>query len=560
MVDSGYNVTVLMEMYNGTSWSTVYTGTHTAATALRHAGSLADISDAINSNLIKFRATLTYNSGTSRATLRVYRVQTTTGSSTTARNTSGTMYYAYTEYNATDGLESPPSDTAPLAAQTSKNLITITRPTSAVNAAATHWRVYRTVPGGANTIDSLGLLLEIPIASTVTYDNWSVDPDTQLTDLVPALTIGELSIPLNTPPPTLISMVSWNGSIVGISRETSKRRLLRYSEAGYPESWPEFYAVSSFPIDEHDVLVGQMAVGETLVLLMEGAVLALDGLPRVVDGQFQGANARPLKGHPGCVGRYAYTTFSVAGEPRGAWVSPFGIYITNGQVSACITTDLAWESEVSVPDLGTCVLKFDQKNAILWFEYDSDGGGTNDTEMPIHMAELHSKGESRPKLGGPTTKATNCMAGGSVDSTPYRYSGHPSNGVVYLEESGTTDAATAAAVGMVIRTGQIDNDKVDMGIVKATLNHSDFGDGSTGTLVVTAYRDSSDSENSRSQSIALDGNRGTTVGVGRAGELFDFEFSYRGTGIGGVGGVVIEVDGQGRSGSAARWVSASATP
>jgi len=306
--------------------------------------------------------------------------------------------------------------------------------------------------------------------------------------------------------------------------------------------------------------VGQMAIGETLVLLCAGAVLALDDVPRVTDGVYDGASARPIKGHPGCVGEYAYTTYSVAGEPRGAWVSPFGVYVSNGQVCACISTDLSWEHEVNVPYLGTSVLRWDAKNVILWFQFDLDGDGLNDHEMPFHMAQAHSKGEARPKLGQPTEKATSCMASALIDSTHYRFSGHPSDGSVYVEESGSVDVATGDTVVMSIRSAQMSHDKVDLGIVKATLNHSDFGSGATGTLTATLYRDSSNSENSRSQSIRLDGNRGTTVGIGRAGELVDFTFEYSGSGSGGVGGVAAEVDGHGRSGSAPRVTSNSATP
>jgi hypothetical protein len=352
-------------------------------------------------------------------------------------------------------------------------------------------------------------------------------------------------------------MMSWEGSICGISR--TERRKWWYSEAGAPESFPEFYVVTSFPLDEHDGLVGQMAVGETAVLLAEGAAIAVDGLPRVVDGQFEGANARPLKGHPGCVGTYAFTTYSVAGEPRGAWVSPFGVYVTNGTTCECISIDLAWELEVNVPFLSTSVLRWDAKNHIIWFEFDYDGDGLNDREMPFHMGQLHGKANGRPKIGQPTTKASSCMASALVASSYRRYSGHPSDGNVYLEESGTQDAATAAEVTLDLKTGQIGRGKIDLGVIKATVNHSEFGTGQTGTILATIYRDAANSSNSRSQSVRLDGNRGTTVGISRSGEYVDFEITYNGTGTGGIGSIDLEIEGQGRSGSAARWASSSVT-
>ena len=556
-VDAGYNVTVKFEQSEdgGTTWTTVYTTTRTSSSS-GVAWATGPVLTA-NSSLVQFRASLTYNSGTSAATLALYSVQIKYGSTTSNFSTTTGIYYSYTEYDALDDNEGPPAPLTPIVTLATQNQVTLVR-TTTYNTSATHWKIYRIVDGATATIDNLGFLVSVPISDLTYIDTFETAVSVQLTPTVPAMTVGDLSIPRDTQPPAFISMISWKGSIVGISR--TNRRTLRYSEAGRPESFPEFYVVSSFPIDEHDGLVGQMAVGETLVLLMEGATLALDELPRVVDGQFNGADARPLKGHPGCVGEYAYTTFSVAGEPRGAWVSPFGVYITNGTICACVSTDLAWEQEVNVSSLANSVLRWDQKNLILWFEFDSDGDGLNDREMPLHMAQAHSKGEARPKLGQPTTKATSCMASALISTVHYRFSGHPSDGGVYVEESGYQDAATGENVEMVVRSGQVSRDKVDLAIVKATLNHSSFGSGETGTLIATLYRDSSNTENSRSQSIRLDGNRGTTVGIGRAGELVDFEFSYSGAGSGGVGGIAAEVEGHGRSGSASRWASSSATP
>jgi len=563
-LSSGFHVTVLVEAFNldgASTWRTIASSILISPTLQTQ--NLA-VTDGVDLATITVRATMTYNSGSNPATLRIYFTRSTYGSTLSNFDETAGFYYAYTEYDGPNDRESPPSDFSKIVTFTAKNAITLTRPAT-VNTTATEWRIYRTVSGATNTLDSLGKILASGDINSLTYVDRFVEDTSgavavtiQLTPTIPVMTVGDLVIPRDSPPPAFISMISWNGSIVGISR--TDRRTLRYSQAGRPESFPEFYVVSSFPLDEHDGLVGQMAVGETLVLLLEGAVLALEDLPRVVDGQFNGASARPLKGHPGCVGEYAYTAWSVAGEPRGAWVSPYGVYVTNGQVCACISTDLAWENEVNVSFLGSSVLRWDAKNLILWFEFDLDGDGLNDHEMPFHMAQAHSKGESRPKLGQPTSKATSCMASALIASTHYRFSGHPSNGGVYVEESGTVDAATGVTVEMVVRSGQIAKDKVDLAVVKATVNHSNFGTGETGTLTATLYRDAANTENSKEQSVRLDGNRGTTVGIGRSGELVDFEVSYSGTGSGGIGGVTIELDGQGRSGSATRWVSASATP
>jgi len=514
---------------------------------------------AVDSNLVyvKFLTRVPYGYG-GTITANVFDVQIQIGSDSSLLTTTlGGMYYAFTEFNSTENIESSISKPT-LVTLSANTTSTITRPTL-INPAATHWKVYRTVDGVTPTKDNFGDVSGIISASSSTWvDDYTVGITTQPTPVLNVVSVGDTFYSRDDPPPPFVHMMSWKGSICGISR--TDRRKWSYSEGGFPESFPIIYTIESFPLDEHDGLVGQMAVGETAVLLTEGAVLAVDDLPRITDGVFNAATARPIKGHPGCVGNYAFTTFSVAGEPRGAWVSPFGVYVTNGQVSACISTGLAWEREVNVPYLGTSVLRWDAKNVILWFEFDLDGDRLNDHEMAFHMAEAHSKGESKPKLSQPTAKATSCMASALIDSTHYRFSGHPSDGSVYVEESGTVDEATGSEVEMTVRSGQIGREMINLGVIKATLSHSDFGTGETGTFTATLYRDSSNSENSREQSIRLDGNRGTTIGIGRAGDLVDVEVVYSGPGTGGLGDVSLEVEGHGRSGSAPRVTSNSATP
>lgn len=523
------------------------------------------ISDSVNSNLIVVEVRF-FGGEFGGSTIKVFDIKTEFGSSASASAPNG-VYYATTEWYAPDQLESPPSE---LSAQTFPALNSsaiITRP-AILNPSATHWKVYRIPDGAAATPDNLGLVSGgstdntssglIDIAATTWTDKFEIDLTEQSLPIIPLVTVGDLSFFRDSPPPGFVSMVSWRGSICGISK--TEPRSWFYSEAGMPESFPQIYKVTSFPLDENDDIVGQMAVGETFVFLCSGAVLAIDDIPRVTDGQYNNVDARPLKGHPGCVGLYSYTTYSVLGEPRGAWVSPFGVYVTNGTTCECISTDLAWETEVNVPYLGTSVLRWDAKNLILWFEFDLDGDGSNDREMPFHMAETHQKQTGKPKIGQPTAKATSCMASALVDSSYFRYSGHPSTGDVYVEESGTVDAATSEEVQMVVKTGQVSRDMVDLAVIKVTVNHSDFGSGQTGTLTGTFYRDTANTQNSREQSVRLDGHRGTTVGMARAGQLVDFELEYSGSGSGGIGGFTLEIDGQGRSGSAPRAISNSVTP
>ena len=557
-IQGGLIVQFSVSYDNGSNWDIIYGANQTPYS--EKAATWLEVPVTTDSQYLKVRARAASQVYDSGSTARIYDIRVELGDAGVNTTTTG-IYYATTEVYAGDGytLESPPSPLSGIVTLSSQGSVVIARPTL-INSFATHWRVYRIADGVATTYQNYGMVNDgdIGIGSTTWTDPLTIGITVQGTPVIPLVSVGDTDYFRDEPALPFKNMIAWKGSICGISRSLPRQWF--YSQGGRPESWPRIYVVESFPLDEHDNLVGQMAVGETLVLLCGGAVLALDDVPRVTDGVYDGASARPIKGHPGCVGEYAYTTYSVAGEPRGAWVSPFGVYITNGQTCACISTDLCWEREVNVPYLGTSVLRWDAKNVILWFEFDLDGDGLNDHEMPFHMAEAHSKGEARPKLGQPTAKATSCMASALIDSAHYRFSGHPSDGSVYVEEVGTVDEATGSEVESVVRSGQVGREMINLGVIKATLSHSDFGTGETGTFTATLYRDSSNSENSREQSIRLDGNRGTTIGIGRAGDLVDVEITYSGPGTGGFGDVSLEVEGHGRSGSAPRVTSNSATP
>lgn len=555
-ISAGYTATVLLEKSEdgGTVWSTIYTQTMSEVPRGIQTNSI-DVT--ANSSLIQFRASITYVSGTNSATLRILSLKIRVGSTTTAFSTTTGFYYAYTEYDSAEDIESPPSELTGLITLSSQNQVTLTRPT-AINSTATDWKIYRVYDGGTATITNLGFIATVPIAQTTYIDTFAVPYTYASAPIVPLISLGDLPFPRDTQPPSFVYMFTYDASVCGISLDFPRE--LRYSDAGRPESFPEFYIVSAFSLPEHDRLVCGVDLGRTCVLFAEGAVLAVNGLPRVVDGQFEAGKALPIAGHPGCVGRKAMTKFSVSGEGRAAWVSPFGIYQTNGETCEPISLDIDWETEVSVPYLSTASLEWDQKNMILWFDFDSDGDGSNDRTVPIHMSPTHAKQSGQPKWGQPTAKDRSCTAGGLVSATYRRYSGHSSDGVVYLEESGYTDAATGDAISCSVKTGEIDTGSKGVGVQKVNLEHSDWGTGEEGTLTVVTGRDIADSTQTVSKTISLAGDKTSQVMVARAGDWITIQFQHSDSAAGRIGKGVIEADTMGRKGKAPRWASTPATP
>lgn len=554
VIDSGYEVTLLFEKSEnaGAAWSTVLTKTLTHAV-----GGSQSISAALGTGSITVhaRVTMTYSLGTNPATVQVRTVRTKTGSAHANFSTTTGIYYAVTWVNDAEGMEGPPSEPSDLVTLSTQNQVLVTRPGSP-DAAATHWNIYRIVDGLPATLQNLGYIDTKPIAETTYIDAFTIEATDQATPIVPLMTIGDLSIPRDSPPPAFEFMFVHDASIVGLSRNSP--RAAYYSEAGFPESYPEFYVVTAFALDEHDRLLCGCSLGRSAALFAEGAVLAVDGLPRVVDGQFDAGQARPLKGHPGCVGRMAMTPFSVEGEARAAWVSPYGVYQTNGETCEPISLDIDWATEVNTAYLSTALLKWNPKLLVLEFCFDSDGDGANDRVAYIHMSPTHRKANGQPKWSQPTPKRISAIAGGLVGGVYRRYNGHTSDGVAYLEDSGFSDGATGAAVSMDVETGKLGDSRVDYLCMKSLLLHSDWGAGATGTLTVTASSESNGSSQVVAQTISLNGQRGHEVMVARAGEKFSWRFEHSAAAGGAILGVESEMERQGRSVSAGRWQTVSA--
>lgn len=547
VVDSGYQVLVKLEKSedSGGAWTTIFQGLYSGPPS-----SIQTVPSTLtqDSSAIHFRATLEYRSGTNPATLQIHTAKIKTGAAGAAFSAS--LYYAVSWHNATDGMSGPPkfSALATFVAGSGHNSASIAQPANP-EAAATHWQIWRTPDAFPDTLASFFLVATVPIDETTYLDPFDIAADDVGPETIPLLTLGDLNFPLNSPPPSFGFMWVHQGSIFGLSETTP--RAMYYSESGYPESYPEMYVIPAYALDEHDRLLCGTSLGLTSVIFAEGAVLSVDSPPRVVDGQFDAGQALPIKGHPGCVGRMAMTPYSVSGEARAAWVSPFGIYTTNGSTCERISDDLAWENEVTEATLYTSVLKWDAKYLRLVFEFDSDGDGVNDREAFIHMA--HVKQSGQPKWSQPTPKRTSALAHGLVDFRYRRYSGHPTDGTVYLEESGGEDDATGEAISMDVETGQDGSGRLDSACLKALLLHSDWGEEAEGTLTVTAHMRGGASTQVVTKQVSLEGQRGHEVMIARAGEKFSVRFQHDESDTGAILGVELEMQRQGRSGSANRW-------
>jgi hypothetical protein len=508
----------------------------------------ATISGITNLTSLFVKANITYIWGSAPATLQIYDVRASTGSSATPFTMTEGVFYAYTEYDSDRGLESPASPVSPLSGGAVAGMVSasLALPSSAdlKNSNTTHFKVYRTYDGGAqpNTLGG-GQLVEPTATATTFVDQfiqWPFDqqplPLLRLYEVSSARD-GQLYFSIDAAPPTLKTLMAYGGGLVGSSREFP--RVLRYSEPGYPESWPAINEISKLSLPERDEIVHMVAIENAILIACTQAMVILTDLPRVLDGTFNSAEAKPLRGQPGCTSQDALITYSVAGESRAVWVSRYGIHETNGVTSRRLTNSINWSDTVDTESLDTAVLHWNPDKLVIKFCYDSDGGGVNDEFILLHMAPEH-QGDDGPKITGPFPASIYSICSGEVAGVYREYSGHTSNGTVYLEESTGAEPVT-------IQYGRVYGDGKWFRVTEGNLRHSDMP---SETCVVTwsAGDDANDEEQTIANTVALDSRKGSRFYVNRAGEWHSFLIEYDGDVAGSFLDVRAQVAGTGKPG------------
>jgi hypothetical protein len=531
-IDSGYNVTVKIELSedSGASFTTVFTETRTYYTPYPRTN-IFDLAAGTNQNTVHVRVSMVYNSGKSAATLQVYDVRIQDGSSATAVTFATGVRYTYTEYDQNSGLESPP---APLSASVTGtgNQASMDVPGGgvAVNSNATHFNYYRPADGGSIP-EQLGRVGTTELGSGKKFiDDFELNPITDqpgpLLEMVGVESQGStLYFVVNQPPPALQDIAHYDGSLVGI-----RGRALYQSLAGRPESWPEINLIAKFPFAKHDTLVGLATVGDTLILGAKEVMIALDGLPRISSGIFSSSKTRTLEGAPGLVSQYAITKYAddddSGGEPRVAWVSPFGVHETNGYRHRRLTSDIDWGKQVTQTELSEAVLHWNEETQQLIFQYSPTRYAL------IHMADEHRKAGGRPKITWGHYGMMSSIASGMVDNVHRVYSGHTQNGEVYRERSGKSDSSqtydTSGTVPFSIKTGRVYNDYKYSLVTRAGLSHSDAGNKETATVTWTTGMDNPEHSRSFDTEVSISGNRSTQLAVIQSGEWHQVEINHTG--------------------------------
>lgn len=275
------------------------------------------------------------------------------------------LEYWVTEYDSVRGTEGLHGSTAHTGALSGVQSVLVTAIGAKTSPLADQLRWWRSTDGGG--YPDGGLINTTPIGTTQITDT-SIDTGTLPVPQYGIVSLGGLDIDRDEQPPVLsIIFGPFQDSLLGVSVDDP--RVVRFTPAGFPDSWPSGYAIPLESSRQDKVVAGVVLPGRIGVFCRDSSHV-IYRLPRDADSIFAAGEAGDvLTPERGCVSRRGAATFtppSMGG--LAAWVSRDGIWASNLTTSpAPLTDQVNWESRVDTEALETCRLVNDPLNRRLIF-------------------------------------------------------------------------------------------------------------------------------------------------------------------------------------------------
>lgn len=275
------------------------------------------------------------------------------------------LEYWVTEYDSSRGIESVTGYTANTGVFTSLDSVVVTVTGVSMNPEADYIRWYRSTDGG--TYPDGGLIRSTAIGTTQITDAL-VNTGELLVPYYGLVSIGGLDTDRDEEPPVLSLIFGpYMDSLLGV--EVDEPRVLRFTPAGYPDSWPSTYAL---PLETHrrDEIVTGVVMPGRIGIFCNDSVHVVYRLPRDSDSIFAAGEMSEVHTDArGCVSRRGATVFTPPGTTGlVAWVARDGIWASNLSDSPVPLTDkIDWAGRVDVSKLTGCRLLDDPVNRRLIF-------------------------------------------------------------------------------------------------------------------------------------------------------------------------------------------------
>jgi len=251
------------------------------------------------------------------------------------------------------------------------------------------------------------------------------------------------------PPPNADTGDVLDGQIV--LNDPLKPHAIRYSVPDKPESFPPPYVIA-FQSKKLNRVTCIRRVGNLMVVGMVSSIVRLNYLPRQTDADFDRSRCfEDISTVSGIPGKNAACIFDMGQGPMLAYASQTGLRATDGMTDQPLNIDLDWAATVKVSALSSAVLRNDVQNQALVLYYTPYGGTANTKALQFSYNRLHVKSGGQLPAMGPLNVAARSTAQAEINGVPYLLTGHSSDGVVYVENSGLVPEA-GGTISPVLRT------------------------------------------------------------------------------------------------------------
>lgn len=339
-------------------------------------------------------------------------------------------------------------------------------------------------PAGATVFPSLsvdGIIVELIRNDSAVDSNGNFFPVVNVDTGVGIIT----TFGANFPPPNATTGDIFQGQFV--VNDPVKPPSLRYSLTDQPEYFPQPY-VLTFESKQKDEVNFLRTVNNILVVGMTNGLKRVNWLPREQDAEFNGARAwEDITTTHGILGPQCGTLFELADSgPLLAYSSQNGLWVTDGMTTRLLNRDLDWTNLIAAGYEANVVLRNYPKLRVLAMYYTPVGATSNTKCFYFSYDPIHVKNGELPAVG-PVTVSAASAAETVLNGQHVLLTGHNSDGKVYIEDNGISDAsggtiAPTIKLREIYFKGEGEESRVD----RVYIHHQAFGaNGSTAVCSAT---------------------------------------------------------------------------
>jgi len=395
-----------------------------------------------------------------------------------------------------------------------------------VNSDTTDWALYSTATNG--TFPNGNQIGEVPIATT-TIDDTRTGTDPSIpsgsayeTTSVTLFGLATIT-PQNGPPPTSRTGAILENALL-LNSETEKSRVW-FSVTDNIHAFPVVNAFR-FEEKERDEVRGIVALDNIAIVLNRDGVFRINTLPTPNDAAFSTERFKArVHGAQGIVNSIAYTVFSFGEGIRVAYVSPYGVLVTDGQRWSVISDDMDWETRVDIANVSSARLVNDPRFFRIVLLAQPPGASRPTEQWFLHYHQSHGKlstaGGLRAKITGPINRDANDIFKAKISDIDEIFSCNE-DGRVYRDNQGNSEPTAIGGIQFEVRTGDYFLAGVgrDTTVAEVFLHHQAHAN-----QVITAtlnQRNNGEVDEEIQQQIDADFREATRTALTGAGEAFQF--------------------------------------